>query len=554
MRLLWFYVSHTFVNSLRKLFKTWVAIVLGIIVLAGIIGFVAGIVASNISELSEEQNSSGYEQTAPDDGEDIDDDDEALDIDPNTLHTVLEIGVGAISLLLMLGSFYFSDKQGADIFTMPDVNFLFPAPMKPQSILLFRTVLKMGLLVLGSAYLLFQLPTLVRRLGLDLYSAIMIIVAWIAILILCQMISVFTYTFAATKQGFRKLIRPLSIFILLGVLAGIAGQMYLGKLGFWRALVNTFASKYGRWIPIWGWVRGLVMSAIEGHWLLSALFLALLTIAICAAAYFIWKMKVDFYEDALAGAAELQNIEEKAEEKSNSMQQNRKRKNAEKKAGEFGRGQGAQMFLVKDIYNRRRFAKLGLFSNTSLLYLVVCGCFAIVQRFWIKSTSITLMSGVLLVMIFFRNIGNPIALETGCPYLFTIPEKSAAKLYYCLLAGLHGTAWDITPIYFAAVLLMNGNLFTALLWLLLFISFDLISTVSGLLQELALPESLHPVIRFFLQFILKMWPVLPNVIILVGVRAWLGMQLALPIAFIFNFAFAAALFAFCPSLLHRGRN
>ena len=101
---------------------------------------------------------------------------------------------------------------------------------------------------------------------------------------------------------------------------------------------------------------------------------------------------------------------------------------------------------------------------------------------------------------------------------------------------------------------MNGNLFTALLWLLLFISFDLINSVSGLLLELALPTNLHEIIRSSLQLMLKMWPLLPNALILVGVNVWLGLPAALLIALVFNLAFAAVVFAFCPSLLHRGRN
>lgn len=551
MRLLWFYISRTFVNSIKKLFKTWVAVLIGTCLLIGVIGGAAGVVAGNMAG-SSDTGSSSYEQSEPVEETDANDDEE-LAIDPGTLYTILEVGVGVVALLMMLGYFYFADKNGTAIFTMPDVNFLFPAPMKPQSILLFRTVLKMGLVLLGSLYLLFQLPNLVLNLGLDIFSAVMLIVAWIVIVILCQLISVFTYTLAATKEGFRKWIRPLALLILLAVVAGVAGQVYFGKAGLWQATANLFASRPGRWIPVWGWVRGLVMSAIEGEWLWAGLFFLLLLFTVCIAVYFIWRIKADFYEDALASAAKNQAALEKAREKSTSLQQNRKRKNAEKKAGEFGRGQGAQMFLIKSIYNRRRFAKFGIFSGTSLLYLLVCGCFAVIQRFWSGSSDITVMSVVLLAVLFFRNFGNPIVYETACPYLFTVPEKPAKKLYYCLLAGLYDTIWDITPVYLAAVLFMNGNLFTALLWILLFVSFDLINSVSGLLLELALPTNLHAVIRSSLQLMLKMWPLLPNVLILVGVNVWLGLPAALLIAFVFNLAFAAVVFAFCPPLLHRGR-
>lgn len=551
MKLLWFYISRTFVNSIKKLFKTWVAVLIGVCVLIGVIGGIVGGVAANMADSSETASGS-YTQNQPAD-EEAGAQGEEAGIDAQLLHTILEAGVGIVALLMMLGYFYFADKNGTAIFTMADVNFLFPAPMKPQSILLFRTVLKMGLILLGSVYLLFQLPNLVLNLGLDIFSAVMLIIAWIVIVILCQLISVFTYTLAATKEGLRKWIRPAALAILLAVAAGIGGQVYIGGVPLLQAFANLFASGAGRWIPVWGWVRGFVMSAIERDWLFTGLFFLLLLLTVCIAVYLIWRIRADFYEDALASAAKNQAALDKAREKQTALPQNRKRKNAEKKAGAFGRGQGAQMFLIKSVYNRRRFSKFGIFTGTSVLYLLVCFCFAAAQRFWSASPDITVMSAVLLAVLFFRNLGNPIAYETACPYLFTVPEKPAAKLYYCLLAGLYDTIWDITPVYLAAVLFMNGSLFTAMLWILLFLSFDLINSVSGLLIELALPTNLHVMIRSSFQLMLKMWPLLPNVLILVGIAAWLHLNAALMIAFVFNLVFAAALFAFCPALLHKGR-
>lgn len=551
MRLLWFYISRTFINSIKKLFKTWVAVFIGVCLLIGVVGGI--VVGVAMGSLSEDEGSPGIytEDDALDDS--AWQDEETLELDTETLHALIEAGVGFIALLMMLGFFYLADKNGTAIFTMPDVNFLFSAPMKPQSVLLFRTVLKMGLILLGSVYLIFQLPNLVLNLGLDIFSAVMLIAAWILIVILGQLISIFTYTVAATHQIFRKFIRPISITVLLAVTLGIFGQVYIGGIGWLHAFSNLFVSRPGRWIPIWGWVRGFVMSAIEGNWIAAALYFILLVLTVIAAIYFIWKIKADFYEDALASAIRNQEVLEKTKEKKTAVAQNRKRKNGEKKAGEIGKGQGAQMFLIKNIYNRRRFAKWGVFTGTASLYLFICGTFAVIQRFFVHSSNILAMSIVLLVVVFLRNFGNPVAFEMECPYLFTVPEKPAGKLFYCLLAGLYDTICDIAPVYLAAVLFMNGSLFLAVFWILLFLSFDLISSISGLLMELALPSNLHMIIRASLQMMLKMWPVLPNALILIGVNFWLNLNAALFIAFVFNLAFAALLFAFCPALLHRGR-
>ena len=59
MRLFWYYAWHTFINTLRKLFKTWVLVFFVVcFIFGGVLGGVIGIIASSMDTATDE---SAYE-------------------------------------------------------------------------------------------------------------------------------------------------------------------------------------------------------------------------------------------------------------------------------------------------------------------------------------------------------------------------------------------------------------------------------------------------------------------------------------------------------------
>ena len=62
-------------------------------------------------------------------------------MDKGDILAIVEMVTGGVVILITLVSLAGGDKSGSKIFTMADVNFLFPSPKKPQSVLMFRVVL-----------------------------------------------------------------------------------------------------------------------------------------------------------------------------------------------------------------------------------------------------------------------------------------------------------------------------------------------------------------------------------------------------------------------------
>ena len=159
MKLFLYYALHSFKNQIKKLFKTWVIAFLAVCFIFGIVIGIGAAIVSNTIESNYENTDATYE------GEE----DDPTDSDENIILTeedikntlgILELALGGITLLIFGFYTLTGDKNGSSIFCMADVNLLFSAPMKPQSVLAFRLTAKVGTALLASLYLLFQLPNL----------------------------------------------------------------------------------------------------------------------------------------------------------------------------------------------------------------------------------------------------------------------------------------------------------------------------------------------------------------------------------------------------------
>ena len=259
MRLLGYYMLHTVKNGIRKLFRTWVVVIFAIALVFGLVG---GLIGGTVGSLLGEDDSVVEEEIV---------EEEMTPEDTAMLMTVLEAIAGGVILLVLLANVYGGDKNGSNIFLMPDVNFLFTAPMRPQSVLLFRMILQMGKELVASLYLLFQIPNLVLNLGLSIGMALAIFACWVLTLFLGKLLGVLTYTLAATHPRVRNAIRP-AVFGLGGVLlvgtyaASVVKGMTLPNAALW-----LFGGENSRYVPLWGWLKGIIGYAIEGDTLAVAL-------------------------------------------------------------------------------------------------------------------------------------------------------------------------------------------------------------------------------------------------------------------------------------------
>lgn len=110
-----------------------------------------------------------------------------------------------VFLAILLWGMYSGSKDGTDIFQMADVNLLFTAPMKPQSVLMFRLSFQMVATVFASIYLVFQIPNLVVNMGLGASAVVAIFAGWILLLVFQRLMIVLTYTVCTTHEKIKTI-------------------------------------------------------------------------------------------------------------------------------------------------------------------------------------------------------------------------------------------------------------------------------------------------------------------------------------------------------------
>ncbi len=517
MKLFFYYASHTFVNQLKKLLKTWVLV---FILVCGLIGGLIGYVAGSLIEGNEEETSTVIEEedgeeTAAEEAEmpDIPTETEKP-VDPAAQKDILELAAGVVILFVLCLELMGADKSGAKIFLPADVNILFPSPMKPQSVLLFRLVTRLGSALLFSIYLLFELPVFVKDMGLSAWTLPALFLGWGLTLTVAMLIQMLLYTLASTHTGIRKYTRYTVYAVVLVLVAVLIVYKQQSGLDLYPAARNLLNAPATRWIPVWGWLKGFCLAAVEGNTLMALLFLALNLLTILGLAQAIWRLPADFYEEALAKAeevAEALDAIQQSESSTGSFIVKRKKDRSEKlRRDVIRRGQGARMFYERAISNRWRFAHLGFFTKTVETYLILAIAAALLSRFVLETRDLTLVGLGLGAFAFYRTLGNPLAQDTNMPYFRMIPEPTWKKLFWSLLGGTVNCLLDVLIAMVPAVIILRANPLTALGWVLFIASIDFYATIVGAFIDLSVPISAGKLVKQLAQILFIYFGLIPD--------------------------------------------
>ena len=546
MKLFFYYAFHTVKNQLRKLFKAWVLIFL---VVCMLLGGLIGLGASKLEELGNEEP--GQVEVIPDDpGEEPGED----DIDREAGLQLAELIVGAVILGVLLFEVLSADRNGSKIFQPADVNLLFAAPMRPQSVLLFRLVTQMGAAILASIYLLFQLPNMMLNLGLGLWASLGAIAAWCLTLVVGRLIQTLLYTVCSSHPGAKAYIRR-GVYVVLALVA-------VGYFLSWQhsgetplvAAMFYFNAPTSRYIPVWGWLKGVAVFAMEGS--LSGFLLCLAGVAVTIAVllYVIRHQKADFYEDAMAKSEEMAELMERARNQKSGVVFKKRKKDRDDGLRRDGlnRGSGASMFFHKALYNRFRFAHLGIFTKTAETYLVTAVAVALLCSQVIRTTTFVPVALILAVFVFYRTLGNPLEEDTRMDCFRLVPESTWAKLFYSLMGGTVNCLLDLLPGMIVAVLILGANPLEALAWLVFIVSVDFYGTCVGTFIALSTPESAGKTIKQMVQVMFLYFGLLPNAVIMTIALVTGHTAVGIVVAAVCNVLLGLVFFLLTPLFLNPG--
>lgn len=556
MRLWGYYALHTFINTIKKIFKSKVMIViLCSFLIGGVVGGSVGFISSLVEDQAQTENSVSKDDKTNDPAQMEED---FMTVHADAIRESIPAATMILLLVVVLWGIYGGSKKGSDFFLMADANILFAAPLKAQTVLMFRLSFQMLALLTFTFYLIFQVPSMKLILGLDNFAIVAIFLAWGMLLFMSKLMSVFTYTLTATYEHLKKYVVPFVFAVGLLVVAA-TGAVYISTGNDYMATLRlTYGADWSNYIPVFGWYKAMVMNAINGHVFASLGYMALNLVFLIALVWGIWHIKADFYEDALAGAQKRDDMTKAAlegrninKDKKQSAKRTQKLEHKVRKSYEL-KGWGASVFLHKSILNRRRFSKFGFVTNTLLLYLAIGGLGAAFMAYKTDLREISVIGLIMALTLFFRNFGNPIEIESSHNWLFLVPEDPYKKVLYAILAGSVDCVLDLLPGIVVATVILRGNPLMALLWLATLVSMDFMFSCFGLLLQAILPSNAMDVVKSMLQMMLRAFIIVVIVIAFAIGTVLQGLALGAVFCMFTSLAVGTICFIVYPSLLHRG--
>lgn len=556
MRLWGYYALHTFINTIKKIFKSKVMIViLCSFLIGGVIGGSVGFISSLVEDQAQTESSVSKDDKTNDPAQMEED---FMTVHADAIRESIPAATMILLLVVVLWGIYGGSKKGSDFFLMADANILFAAPLKAQTVLMFRLSFQILALLFFTFYLIFQVPSMKLILGLDNFAIVAIFLAWGMLLFMSKLMSVFTYTLTATYEHLKKYVVPFVFAVGLLVVAA-TGAVYISTGSDYMATLRlTYGADWSNYIPVFGWYKAMVMNAINGHVLASLGYMALNLVFLIALVWGIWHIKADFYEDALAGAQKRDDMTKATlegrninKDKKQSAKRAQKLEHKVRKSYEL-KGWGASVFLHKSILNRRRFSKFGFVTNTLLLYLAIGGLGAAFMAYKTDLREISVIGLIMALTLFFRNFGNPIEIESSHNWLFLVPEDPYKKVLYAILAGSVDCVLDLLPGIVVATVILRGNPLMALLWLATLVSMDFMFSCFGLLLQAILPSSAMDVVKSMLQMMLRAFIIVVIAIAFAIGTVLQGLALGAVFCMFTSLAVGTICFIVYPSLLHRG--
>ena len=546
MRMFLYYAFHSFINQIKKLFKTWVMV---FIIVCFVFGMGIGILAVTISDLAEKNK----EETEITETVDAPDEDvaEPEEEKPHIIRdgigydNFLELVAAGIVIVLFALSIVNADKNAGKLFLPADVNLLFPSPLKPQSVMLFRIGMQIGTMIIMGLYLLFQLPNLVFNVGLSVWAGVGLIAAFSMTMFLSTLMQLLTYLLASKYDAVKRFLRPGLVAVLVLIAGGFFTYQRTSGQDYLTAASAFFNAKGTQYVPFWGWMKGFVRACADGNLTGVILFLALLIIGSALLIWFMWQLKVDFYEDAMAKSEEVAELLEAARAKNAGLIVKRKKDRSDKLRREnIGHGWGANVFFFKNMYNRFRFAHFGFFTKTLEFNLLIAVGVALVCRFSIQTNAVIFLAAVFAVTTFMRSLGNVLEQDTKMDYFVMIPESAWSKMFYSMLAEIAGSAMDLAIPMVVGALVMGGNPLEALVWVLALLSISIYSTSVGTFIGVTVPNNAGVMLKQFVQVLFVYFGLLPDIVAIAICAAIGKVALGIAIALILNVLLGLLFFSF----------
>lgn len=485
-----YYALHSIANQLRRFVRTWAFVLLLVMVVLGGVAWRAALwyyqrlrevdatLPSNLMELFE---GSGL-----------------------TTADVIELALGFLILGILVLQLFGAEKSVSRLFLQADVNMLFPSPRSPQQILAFRVASTLSMAIAAVPLMLLGLPTLMSSLGIGPYAALTLPLAWCLTLAYSALLKMLVYELGTRHPFVRSNLR----WLVLGVLGALGVGFYLAyDASAERSLLVTaqgfLNAPWTRAIPVWGWIKGLVVLALEGRTGASLGLLALNAAALGLLGLAAWRCEADYYEETLGWAEEMARFrKELSNDNAPLLVLGLARRHRRDAREGFGHGSGAGVYFFKVLHQRQRFSRFGIVTRTMGTYLFAAIAAGLFVRLFMDEALPYVPALVLCAMVFFRTVISPVTEDIRKDGFLLLPEPIWAKLLFSLLGGSCNCALDVAIPLMAGSVVAGFAPWEGLAYLPALVSVDFFASAAGAFADVSIPPSIGVSLKQVIQVLL----------------------------------------------------
>ena len=340
-------------------------------------------------------------------------------------------GVIVIALgLLFFGLYVYQGlSRGSSFFSLPDANLLFCAPVSPKRILVYGLLKQMGVTILASVFIVFQLPNLRNFFGLGADSLVYIFIGYVLMLFLGNLFCIWLYSTVSQSPSRKKVVKVIlaalaaAVLIWFGVEAASTKDLY-------GSVIKVFDSFALTCIPIMGWIKGFIMAAIAGSWVEAIIWLVLSLAGGGLMILGVLRSDADYYEDILLSTETTYQTKQAQKEGNLNMSMGK----AKVRKGDTGLkgGKGASTLFYRRLRENRKKHILWM-DGVSLVYLAIALLFGFIFRE-------EMQAGDLFPPLFILGMSAYMGIIFSCttgfvkaitkPYIYLIPQSPFQKLLW----------------------------------------------------------------------------------------------------------------------------
>jgi len=373
-------------------------------------------------------------------------------------------------LLIAAGGF----SKGGNIFTMADVNLVFPSPVSPQKVLFYGLFRQLGMSLMVGIFILYQYSWTHMTYGIGYGTLLVVLAGYAFAVFLGQITAMVVYSLTSADERLRNLAKAV-FYAIFGLFAAyLLWRILAGPDTPLSNLVATVNGKVIRFLPVGGWLgwafAGVMSGSLEGLIGLG-ISLVYLAILVCLIVF----TKHDYYEDVLK-TAEIAQSAITAQKEGRMVEAIP----ANVKVGKTGLrgGFGADAFYYKHLLENRRSKKF-LVSTTSLIWIVA----SIALGYFMRNFGIATVFISTTYMQFFSVALGRIVKELTKPYIYLVPEPPFKKLLHNLREGFSPALTEAVLIYVPVAFIMKLSPLDTVLCIAARMSFQLLFTSGVVLIE-----------------------------------------------------------------------